>query len=80
MTQALDDAREVHAKTHEWINGLATAGIAPGVTLIAAYQALNERMLIEAGVEPTKAWLRKQADQLDEHGEELLAALKAERR
>lgn len=77
MTQALDDARQVHAKTSEWIDGLALAGIAPGITLIAAYQALNERMLLEVGIEPTQTWLRRQADQLDEHGEELLAALKA---
>lgn len=77
MTQALDDARQVHAKTNEWIDGLALAGIAPGITLIAAYQALNERMLLEVGIEPTQTWLRRQADQLDEHGEELLSALKA---
>ena len=76
MTQALDDAREVHAKTHEWIEGLSTAGIPPAVTLIAAYQALNERMLLEVGVEQTKTWLRKQAEQLDQHGEELLSALR----
>lgn len=75
----LDEARQVHAKSHKLIETLAGGGIPERVTVVAMQQVLIERMLATSGVVGTQRWLLDQAKRLDEWGPAFIAAASSQR-
>lgn len=71
----IDEARQVHDQTQRLIDTLGGAGLPERVIVPAMHLALVERMLANNGREGAQGFLRDQADQLDEWGDQFLAAL-----
>ena len=76
MDHALNDARDAHTKTHEWINSLIVAGVSEQAAVTGALQALIERVLLSSDAPKTARFLRHHARQIEKGGDELIKALK----
>ena len=62
----LDEARELHAKAHAWIDSLLVAGVTENAVVTALLVAATDRVLMAGGPAKAADWLRGHADNIEE--------------
>lgn len=75
MTDEIREAQQVHASTRQLIDTLGCAGLPERVIVPSMHLAVVERLLVSQGREAAQRFLRDQADQLDEWGDQFLTLL-----
>ena len=77
MSEELQEAAEVRARTERLIDTLGGAGMTQRAIVVGMQLALTERLLTADGAAAAAKFLRDQADQVEAWGPDYLAALQS---